>query len=136
MDIWLFVCQLFTFVALVEYAVVNVKLRSEADLRKQDEKLELEKQEIRAIISKKNSITYSLLETDSNNNKGTTDRRRKGWNRLPDAVVDGKSCSCRSLGSNFFLLILFVRFKLGMASKWTLNRHYRCIDSSKDSYFA
>ena len=45
LDIWLFVCQLFTFVALVEYAVVNVKLRQEADLRKQNDKNEKDEQE-------------------------------------------------------------------------------------------
>ena len=34
LDIWLFVCQLFTFVALVEYAVVNVRTRFESETNK------------------------------------------------------------------------------------------------------
>ena len=34
LDIWLFVCQLFTFVALVEYAVVNVRTRFESENNK------------------------------------------------------------------------------------------------------
>ena len=34
LDVWLFVCQLFTFIALVEYAVVNVKIRLEQDEQK------------------------------------------------------------------------------------------------------
>ena len=46
LDIWLFVCQLFTFVALVEYAVVNVRTRLEQETNKRL-KLENEDSKVR-----------------------------------------------------------------------------------------
>jgi len=45
LDIWLFACQLLTFVALVEYAVVNVQLRMEVEDRAKLKKLQEEADE-------------------------------------------------------------------------------------------
>ena len=45
LDIWLFACQLLTFVALVEYAVVNVQLRMEVEDRARLKKLQEEADE-------------------------------------------------------------------------------------------
>ena len=59
LDIWLFVCQLFTFVALVEYAVVNVRTRLEQETNK---RLKMENEDSKVNFSNfVNFITSMLL---------------------------------------------------------------------------
>lgn len=66
LDIWLFVCQLHTFIALVEYAVVNVRTRSEQQNNKRlrDENEDVKIRATQDMKAETDSLTLWLMGND------------------------------------------------------------------------